>query len=88
MIGPAGAQKKEHCKKLAEAFGLNVIEIGTLLRSEVQKKTDLGAKIQIAFNKNEYVPDQIVCDVLKKRIAECEKENKDFIIEGFPRTKV
>ena len=23
-----------------------------------------------------------------QRIKECEKENKDYIIEGFPRTKV
>lgn len=34
------------------------------------------------------MPDDIVMEVLKKRIAECEKENKDFIVEGFPRTKV
>ena len=45
MIGPAGAQKKEHCKKLSETFGLKVIETGPLLKAEAQKKSDLGAKI-------------------------------------------
>lgn len=88
IVGPAGSNRREHCKKLAETFKLNVIETGALLKLEVQKKTDLGAKIQEAFDKHEYVPDQVVCDVLKKRVNECEKENKDFIIEGFPRTKV
>ena len=34
------------------------------------------------------VHDDVVIDVLKKRVAECEKENKDYLIEGFPRTKV
>jgi adenylate kinase family enzyme len=72
VIGPAGAHKKEHCKKLAETFDIKVIETGPLLRAEVLKKTELGAKIQAAFTACEYVPDQVVCDVLKKRIAELE----------------
>lgn len=33
------------------------------------------------------VPDDIVIDVVKKRIVECEKECRNWIIEGFPRTK-
>jgi len=28
-----------------------------------------------------------VTDVVKKRIVECEKECRHWIIEGFPRTK-
>ena len=88
MMGPAGSSRREHCKKLAATYGMNVIETGTLLKLEVQKKTDLGTKIQAAFDQNSFVADEIVIEVLKKKIAECEKENKDFIVEGFPRTKV
>lgn len=33
------------------------------------------------------VPDDIVIDIVKKRIVECEKECRHWIIEGFPRTK-
>jgi adenylate kinase family enzyme len=34
------------------------------------------------------VPDDIVIDVVKKKITACEKECRHWIIEGFPRTKV
>ena len=27
-------------------------------------------------------------DVLKRKIDECEKENQNWLVEGFPRTKV
>ena len=60
MIGPAGSSRRDHCKKLAATYGLNVIETGSLLKLEVQKKTDLCAKIQAAFDENSYVPDEIV----------------------------
>jgi adenylate kinase len=33
------------------------------------------------------VPDEIVIEIVKKRIVECEKECRHWIIEGFPRTK-
>ena len=54
MIGNTGSNKKECAKKMGEKFGLTVIETGSLLNSEVQKKTDLGAKIERCFHNKEY----------------------------------
>lgn len=34
------------------------------------------------------VDDEIVIEVLKKKIDEVERENKNYLVEGFPRTKV
>lgn len=34
------------------------------------------------------VPDDIVIEIVKKKIVSCEKECRHWIIEGFPRTKV
>lgn len=45
IIGPAGSSRREHCKKLAATYGMNVVDTGSLLKLEVQKKTDLGTKI-------------------------------------------
>lgn len=73
---------------LRDQFGLNIIETGTLLKKEAQKQSEIGLKIDKAFKNKEYVDDEIVCEVLKKKIEECEKDNKDYVIEGFPRTKV
>jgi adenylate kinase len=42
----------------------------------------------VAFDNHQYVPDRLVIETLKKKVDEFEKHNKDYIIEGFPRTKV
>ena len=34
------------------------------------------------------VDDNIVIDLVKKEIQECEAQNKSWIVQGFPRTKV
>ena len=34
------------------------------------------------------VPDDIVIEIIKKKIITCEKECRHWIVEGFPRTKV
>lgn len=34
------------------------------------------------------VPDDVVIDIVKKKVQTCEKECRHWIIEGFPRTKV
>ena len=34
------------------------------------------------------VTDDIVCDLVEKEIKDCEDNNKSWIIQGFPRTKV
>lgn len=31
--------------------------------------------------------DDIVIDLVKKEIADCERKNRSFIVSGFPRTK-
>ena len=34
------------------------------------------------------VPDDIVIEIVKKKIVTCEKECRNWLVEGFPRTKV
>jgi hypothetical protein len=46
----------------------------------------------VSLNKNDLmlyiVDDNIVIELVKKQIVQLEKDNKSWIIEGFPRTKV
>lgn len=88
ILGPPGSERREYAKKLRENFGLNIIETGSLLKKEVQKKSDLGLKIAQNMSNREYVDDELVYEVVKKKISDCEKDSKNWVIEGFPRTKV
>lgn len=44
-MGPPGCQKAENAKAFADSFGWRCINVGYLLKSEVEKKTEMGQKI-------------------------------------------
>ena len=54
LIGPPGSEKKDYAKKLRERYGMSVVETGTLLKKEMQKKSPLGARVRKAFERREY----------------------------------
>lgn len=89
-MGPPGCFRQENALFLSEHFGWTCITTGDLLRKEVQKKTQIGKRIQECFKEYHYVDDQIVIDLIKAAIQEFEdKRSKGgFIVQGFPRTKV
>jgi adenylate kinase len=88
MMGPPGSQRQENALNLAEYFQWKCISTGDLLRKEVNKKSDYGKAIQESFKNYQYVDDKIVIDLVHKEIQEYEKNNQDWIVQGFPRTKV
>jgi adenylate kinase len=100
-MGPPGSNRKENALALAEYFNWACISIGDLLKKEVSKKSEYGKAITESLKNYRYskcsiwnnngcfiVDDNIVIDIVKKQIAQCEKDNQSWIIEGFPRTKV
>ena len=88
MVGPPGSNRKENALALAEYFGWACISIGDLLKKEVSKKTEFAASILEAFKVYRYVPDSIVIELVKRQIAQHEKDSQSWILEGFPRTQV
>ncbi|PJA16228.1 MAG: adenylate kinase, partial [Candidatus Diapherotrites archaeon CG_4_10_14_0_2_um_filter_31_5] len=64
--------------------GLVQISAGDLLRAEVKAETDLGKKAKEIMNAGELVPDELVAELVEKKI-EKEKSN-GVILDGYPRT--
>lgn len=91
IMGPPGSKRKEHILTLAdnfEDFKYEAICVGDLLSKEVSKKSDFGKRINDARKTYySYVDDDIVIDLVSKQIEQLEKEKKNWIIEGFPRTR-
>lgn len=91
LLGPSGSDRKEYAKRLKDQFSLTMIETGDLLKKEAEQDTPQGRRISTALTQGAYVPDDLVIDVVKKKITATEKECRQgghWIIEGFPRTKV
>jgi len=85
LLGPPGSGKGTQAKFLSKRYGIPHIAMGDILREEVAKKTPLGEKVNVYMSKGELVPDEIVIEVLKKRLQEADCTN-GFILDGFPRT--
>ena len=84
LFGPPGAGKGTQANKLVEQYKLHKFSSGDELRSEIQKKTPLGNKIQKIIDKGQLVPDNIINDLLAKILSNSSYSNR-IIFDGYPR---
>lgn len=85
LFGPPGAGKGTQAKLLTGAFRLPHISTGDILRSEVKNDTELGRKAKDFMEAGKLVPDDLVTEMVKKRLKEPDAR-EGFILDGFPRT--
>jgi adenylate kinase len=65
-------------------LGIPHVSTGDLVRDEIRNKTALGKKIEKYSSSGTLVPDEVITEILKKRLAP--ELLKGFILEGYPRT--
>ncbi len=85
FLGPPGAGKGTISQRITEDLGVVQISTGDLLREAVKAGSELGKQAKGYMDAGELVPDQLVIDLLKERIAKPDCE-EGFILDGFPRT--
>lgn len=85
IFGAPGSGKGTYSSRLQLKLGVDVIAMGDIFRENLKANTPLGKKIKSYVAKGLLVPDDIVIDVLKKRLAEAPRD-KGFILDGYPRT--
>lgn len=86
LLGPPGAGKGTQAVRLADRFGVPHLSTGDILREHVQNGTRLGVKARSFMDRGEYVPDELVVEMVLDRLEEPDAE-KGFILDGFPRTE-
>jgi adenylate kinase len=85
IMGSQGCGKGTQAKKLIEAYDLQHLETGAILRKMAQGDTKIGKVIDDIINKNgEFVPWSIVREVLDEAMDSVDK-NKGIIFDGTPR---
>ncbi|MEA1871013.1 MAG: adenylate kinase [Candidatus Bipolaricaulota bacterium] len=82
LLGPPGAGKGTQAKLIAQKSGLVHLSTGDILRDEVARSTELGRAAKEYMDRGDLVPDQLIIDMIRGRIAETD----GFILDGFPRT--
>ncbi len=87
LLGAPGAGKGTQAQRLAQARSLPHVSTGDLLRDNVKRGTELGARAKGYMDKGEYVPDTLVLDMLAARVAQPDCR-EGYVLDGFPRTDV
>ena len=84
LLGPPGCGKGTQSKLLVEKDKFVQLSTGDLLRSEISNSnSDLGKKVKDLMESGELVPDDIVIDIIVKKVEEHKSEN--LVFDGFPR---
>jgi len=85
MAGSPGAGKGTHGRRLGRDLGIPHIAAGDLLREQIANETPVGLKIKDYVDRGDYVPDDVMIEMIRERIAQPDAQD-GFILDGFPRT--
>jgi adenylate kinase len=85
IFGPPGSGKGTQSVRLAEKFNLTHLSTGDMLRAEIAAGSELGKKMSAIMSKGELVPDEVVIEMIAKKI-DSTKGSAGFLFDGFPRT--
>jgi adenylate kinase len=85
FLGPPGAGKGTIANRMVEELGVVTISTGDLLRAAVAAGSELGRRAKSFMDAGELVPDDLVINLLRERIAQPDCAG-GFILDGFPRT--
>ena len=85
FLGPPGAGKGTQAVRVCERLGIPQISTGDILRRDIKEQTPTGLAAKAYIDKGELVPDSVVIDIVRERLAAKDCEN-GYILDGFPRT--
>ena len=84
IIAAPGAGKGTQAEMISKHFGIPTVSTGAILRKNIQDKTELGAIAAKYINDGNLVPDDVMIDIVRKRLNEDDCKN-GFILDGYPR---
>ena len=85
IFGAPGSGKGTYSARLVEAFKLDHISTGDVLRAEIKNGTELGKIAQGYIDQGNLIPDELMIDILAS-VYDGFKGSKGVIFDGFPRT--
>jgi len=85
LLGAPGTGKGTQGKFISKKYKIPQISTGDMLRESVNSKNKIGKIIKNIIENGKLVSDEIVCDLINKRIHQKDCIN-GFLLDGFPRT--
>ncbi len=85
FLGPPGAGKGTQAQRVCDALKIPQISTGDILRKAMKEGTETGLKAKSYIDAGQLVPDEVIIDIVKERLAQDDCGN-GYILDGFPRT--
>lgn len=85
FLGPPGAGKGTQAQRICAALNIPQISTGDILRRAMKEQTPTGLKAKSYIDSGALVPDDVIIDIVKERLAQPDAQN-GYILDGFPRT--
>jgi len=85
LIGPPGSGKGTQLARLAQQYSLLPLNVGGLLRENLEKKSTLGVLARKYMRQGELVPDEVVDAMVESWVAAIDAQS-GILFDGFPRT--
>jgi len=82
ILGPQGSGKGTQARRIAAAYDVPHVATGDILRTAVADDTDLGEQVAPILERGDLVPDDLMVELIRERLA----DEEGFVLDGFPRT--
>jgi adenylate kinase len=83
--GKPGSGKGTQSDNICEQLNIVAVSTGDLIRAEIKGNTEMGQQIKAYSQAGKLVPDELVMDILGKRLEQEDVAN-GVLFDGFPRT--
>ncbi len=84
IFGPPGAGKGTQSDRIVKSYKMFKLSTGDLLRTEIEKQSELGKKIEKIVNSGKLVSDDIINTLVEKIVSD-ERYKNNIIFDGYPR---
>ena len=85
LLGAPGAGKGTQAEILSRKFSIPTVSTGNILRAAMKAGTPVGLKAKEYVDHGRLVPDDVIIDIVKERLAREDCKN-GCILDGMPRT--
>ena len=85
FLGPPGAGKGTQATGVSTKLNVPHISTGDMFRSAIKNRTRTGLEAQSYMDNGQLVPDSVVIDMVRERLAMDDCKN-GYLLDGFPRT--
>ncbi|SPO46216.1 probable ADK2 - adenylate kinase, mitochondrial [Moesziomyces antarcticus] len=84
IVGSPGSGKGTQSTRLLKHYDFSVLSAGDVLRSHIQRKTDIGQRADAVIKQGGLMPDQVMMDLIGAEVKTL--GSADWLLDGFPRT--